>query len=244
MGDADILDNPLAAVAAGAAAAAGAAVKVVTGDSEPAAAKEDQAELELLPDFFGPVRPLLLRPDGTPRQLVRLAPAVHAFVWLGFSVHGVFKFSVGSDKSEVQVFEDVIRGFVFGAGASFLPLLAGAIRSDTGPLVQLGAGVRKVPRSQLRSLRLWRVLLAVPSAGVALFSFSILLYTLGQFGNFLDLTACPEETRAELNPAKVGLAGDRAGTECGANPLALAVGLPLFPILTLGWPAGCAWCED
>ena len=208
--------------------------RTATDNAEPEQ-KESSEELALIPDLFHFWTRVLCRPDGQgPRLLVRVAPHIAAAGYCLFVLLLVKVFENGrklssADAANFSDLEFVRQMLMFGcflSGPMYLPFLERAIRPQTGTLALLGIGTKMITAAQVRSLKMWKKLMLVPSS---------VMWLWGLFMLYVGTLLMLHSTGISV---MTGKGAESMGVWAPLGPLAVSV---LFASVTVGWPAGFAW---
>jgi hypothetical protein len=188
----------------------------------------------VVPDLFTPIRPLLCHPDGSPRLcLLRSCQMLWLICTIAFIAGGIRRYNREKDPyTELQTIRMMQQGFLFGSSIFYMWPLYRAIQPETGHLAELGVGsTRRITASQLRSLKIWRLLLTVPAVGITFFGFFICSYGVNKWLEFAGLKACVIEDGGEMDEDCVNGTAD-----------VLNLTAPLAPIMMFfGWGSMIAW---
>ena len=135
---------------------------------------DENSEKVATPDFFATLRPLLMNERGENRLLVRLSPWMALLGSLSMVAYSLLVDKTPLGDTPIARVRFGVMGPTFAGASVFLPLLCNAIRAETGALAKLiddggGKGAKLMTEAQIRSLKRWRVLLAIPAAIIVLF---------------------------------------------------------------------------
>eukprot|EP01043_Picozoa_sp_COSAG02_P023123 COSAG02_NODE_1225_length_13785_cov_12.911588_7_plen_371_part_00 len=161
---------------------------------QPAEVK-DSGDKMPTPDFFASLRPLLMDARGDSRLIVRLSPWIALVGSLAMPGAALLMEDNALVETTIQRIRFGIMGPVFCGAPLYLPLLCAAIRAETGALARLigdeeDRDSKLLTEQQVRNLKCWRVLLAIPAVVIVLFGLTspgpfIVRITLAALG-FLD----------------------------------------------------------
>jgi hypothetical protein len=209
--------------------AGGAVGNPLSSEEQPAEAEdEEDTSWVSMPDFFAPLRPVLMNAEGQERLLVRWGAWIALFGIVVNGLQAVFGSTVNGDGDDTNIerFQSALGGAVYCGGSVYLPIVCTAIRERTGALSQLkedSAGAKLVTPKQVQGLKRWRSALLIPAAGFSIFAL-----------------AGPGSYFAKLWLGVLGVGEFREFlTEQGH--IRLLYGLPVMLSMTVGYPIALAW---
>lgn len=218
------------------------------GLEEDSADSIKEEEMEVMPDYFSAVRPVLLRDDGTFRTIVRACRWMLVWglvVWPIEVMHQGVR-PAGFWASQMAQIRFAFMGIPFCAGLVYVRFLADVLHPTHGALALLGMGVRKVPAKQLVSLRRWRWMLILPTAGCVVFAAVVFNYGVECVGALIRQTPCdsPDIPYCDANvdvPEAPCCFSEESFVKEKQAYFTPGIAPPFFALL-LGYPAAMAWC--
>lgn len=118
--------------------------------------EEEDTDAVVVPDFFKQIRPLLCQSDGSPRLLVRIAPALVLYAFLAVAYFVRLRLNGSSGQPAPPLQQMYMTGWVviFSLPGLFIPMLCHVIQKG-GSLELLGVGKQRVSASSLKTAWKW-----------------------------------------------------------------------------------------